>query len=81
MYLHVCVCMYIMCICSVVCRTPEGKIMLYCKGADNIMIDRLAPGHLALENLKRTLAHYGNEGLFWRIRTSLLVYKWVSFDV
>jgi phospholipid-transporting ATPase len=46
----------------VVCRTPEGKIMLYCKGADNIMIDRLAPGHLTLETLKSTLAHYGNEG-------------------
>ena len=56
-----CVLSYIY-ICSVVCRTPEGKIMLYCKGADNIMIDRLAPGHLTLETLKSTLAHYGNEG-------------------
>jgi magnesium-transporting ATPase (P-type) len=25
---------------SVVCRTPEGKLMLYVKGAHNIMIDR-----------------------------------------
>jgi magnesium-transporting ATPase (P-type) len=27
---------------SVVCRTPEGKLVLYVKGADNIMVERLA---------------------------------------
>jgi hypothetical protein len=48
---------------SVVCRTPEGKIMVYCKGADNIMIDRLAPDQRAVAMMKNALAHYGNEGL------------------
>lgn len=48
---------------SVVCRTPEGKIMLYCKGADNIMIDRLVPDQRAVAVMKSALAHYGNEGL------------------
>ena len=48
---------------SVVCRTPEGKIMLYCKGADNVMIDRLAPGQQTVSKMKSALAHYGTEGL------------------
>ena len=26
---------------SLVVRTPEGKIMLYVKGADNVMVERL----------------------------------------
>ena len=48
---------------SVVCRTPEGKIMLYCKGADNVMLDRLAPGQQTVSKMKSALAHYGTEGL------------------
>ena len=48
---------------SVVCKTPEGKILLYVKGADNIMIDRLAPGQADVETMKTTLANYGTEGL------------------
>jgi len=48
---------------SVVCRTPEGKLMLYVKGADNIMIDRLAKNQSDLNAMHATLGNYGTEGL------------------
>lgn len=26
---------------SIVCRTPDGKLCIYCKGADNMILPRL----------------------------------------
>ena len=48
---------------SVVCRTPEGKIELYVKGADNIMVERLAKNQSELDAMAATLINYGTEGL------------------
>uniref|UniRef100_A0A7S0EQ35 Phospholipid-transporting ATPase n=1 Tax=Hanusia phi TaxID=3032 RepID=A0A7S0EQ35_9CRYP len=48
---------------SVVCRTPERKIMLYCKGADNVMLERIAPNQRQRSVMESALTHYANEGL------------------
>ena len=39
---------------STVVRTPERKIMLYCKGADTVILERLGKNQLYVE---KTLAH------------------------
>jgi len=39
---------------STVIRTPEGKIKLYCKGADTVILERLAKNQLYTE---KTLLH------------------------
>lgn len=39
---------------STVVRTPEGKIVLYCKGADTVILERLGKNQLYVE---KTLAH------------------------
>ena len=39
---------------STVVRGPDGKIKLYCKGADTVIVERLAPSQPYTE---RTLAH------------------------
>ncbi|KAK1329132.1 hypothetical protein QTO34_011311 [Cnephaeus nilssonii] len=57
---------------SVIVRNPEGKIRLYCKGADTILLDRLHPS--TQELLTSTTDHlneYAGEGL----RTLVLAYK------
>eukprot|EP00069_Balaena_mysticetus_P016149 bmy_09703T0 len=57
---------------SVIVRNPEGKIRLYCKGADTILLDRLH--HSTQELLNTTTDHlneYAGEGL----RTLVLAYK------
>lgn len=48
---------------SVVCRTPEGKLLLYVKGADNIMMDCLAPGQSEVDVMSQALRNFGTEGL------------------
>eukprot|EP00286_Rhodomonas_abbreviata_P023395 CAMPEP_0181305238 /NCGR_PEP_ID=MMETSP1101-20121128/9612_1 /TAXON_ID=46948 /ORGANISM="Rhodomonas abbreviata, Strain Caron Lab Isolate" /LENGTH=1030 /DNA_ID=CAMNT_0023411119 /DNA_START=762 /DNA_END=3857 /DNA_ORIENTATION=- len=48
---------------SVVCRTPEKKLMLYCKGADNVMLERLAPGQASQAGMTSQLGIYATEGL------------------
>lgn len=48
---------------SVVVRTPEKKIMLYCKGADNVMMERLAAGQALQQRMHDQLAVYATEGL------------------
>uniref|UniRef100_A0A8B9VQZ7 Phospholipid-transporting ATPase n=1 Tax=Anas zonorhyncha TaxID=75864 RepID=A0A8B9VQZ7_9AVES len=50
---------------SVIVRSPEGKIRLYCKGADTILLERLHPANQDLTN------EYAGEGL----RTLVLAYK------
>lgn len=39
---------------STVIRGPDGKIKLYCKGADTVILERLGPNQLYTD---RTLAH------------------------
>jgi phospholipid-transporting ATPase len=39
---------------STVVRGPDGKIKLYCKGADNVIFERLAPSQ---SHTEKTLAH------------------------
>ncbi|TPX37615.1 hypothetical protein SmJEL517_g00757 [Synchytrium microbalum] len=49
---------------SVIVRTPEGKIMIFCKGADNILLARL---HESQHDQQRDtfvhLSEFANEGL------------------
>ncbi|XP_006359578.1 phospholipid-transporting ATPase 3-like [Solanum tuberosum] len=62
---------------SVVCRYPEGRLVLYCKGADNVIYERLRDGDNDLR--KRTREHleqFGAAGL----RTLCLAYRDVTPD-
>lgn len=57
---------------SVIVREPSGKLMLYCKGADTIVFQRLSAKSSQL--MKKTQEHlndYGKEGL----RTLVLAKK------
>ncbi|NWH62786.1 AT8B2 ATPase, partial [Geococcyx californianus] len=57
---------------SVIVRSPEGKIRLYCKGADTILLERLHPVNQDLSNITTDhLNEYAGEGL----RTLVLAYK------
>ncbi|XP_068270489.1 phospholipid-transporting ATPase ID isoform X1 [Nyctibius grandis] len=57
---------------SVIVRSPEGKIRLYCKGADTILLERLHPVNQDLANVTTDhLNEYAGEGL----RTLVLAYK------
>lgn len=56
---------------STIFRCPDGKVRLYCKGADTVILERLAPG---TPNIERTLQHleeYATDGL----RTLCLAYR------
>lgn len=61
---------------SVIVRIPEGKIVLYCKGADSVIYERLAKDHD--ENLKaqthRDMEAFANGGL----RTLCIAYRVLS---
>jgi phospholipid-transporting ATPase len=49
---------------STIFRTPEGKIVCYCKGADTVILERLAKDHN--DYIEATLTHleeYASEGL------------------
>jgi phospholipid-transporting ATPase len=39
---------------STIVRGPDGKIKLYCKGADTVILERLAPSQLYTE---KTVTH------------------------
>ncbi|NXP18559.1 AT8B2 ATPase, partial [Scytalopus superciliaris] len=63
---------------SVIVRCPEGKIRLYCKGADTILLERLHPVNQDLTsittdhlNVSDHLQEYAGEGL----RTLVLAYR------
>ncbi|XP_022881004.1 phospholipid-transporting ATPase 3-like [Olea europaea var. sylvestris] len=62
---------------SVVCRYPDGRLVLYCKGADTVIYERLADSE---NDLKRTtrdhLEQFGAAGL----RTLCLAYRDLSSD-
>jgi phospholipid-transporting ATPase len=48
---------------SMVVRTPDKKIMLYVKGADNVMLERLHPETKLVDELTEALKGFANEGL------------------
>eukprot|EP00741_Cyanophora_paradoxa_P014287 tig00020780_g13779.t1 len=48
---------------SVIVRTPEGEIKLYCKGADSVIIDRLRAADPLLETTQRHLDEFALDGL------------------
>ena len=48
---------------SVVVRSPEGDIVLYTKGADNVIYERLAPNQGFVEDTKKLLEKHAAEGL------------------
>ncbi|MCH95034.1 phospholipid-transporting ATPase 3-like, partial [Trifolium medium] len=63
---------------SVVCRYPNGRLVLYCKGADNVIYERLVDGSNDIKTVTREhLEQFGSAGL----RTLCLAYKELHPDV
>ncbi|XP_061338280.1 phospholipid-transporting ATPase 3-like [Gastrolobium bilobum] len=63
---------------SVVCRYPDGRLLLYCKGADTVIYERLADGNNDIKKVTRNhLEQFGSAGL----RTLCLAYKELHPDV
>ncbi|KQK18404.1 hypothetical protein BRADI_1g42310v3 [Brachypodium distachyon] len=57
---------------SVIVKEPEGRILLFSKGADSVMFSRLAPtGRKFEEETKRHINEYSDSGL----RTLVLAYR------
>ena len=48
---------------SMVVRTPEGTLELYCKGADDVVFSRLAGKEKYLDRLAHHLRFFGVHGL------------------
>ncbi|XP_074589992.1 phospholipid-transporting ATPase 3-like [Curcuma longa] len=62
---------------SVVCRYPNGRLVLYCKGADNVIYERLAGTNQDIKRLTREhLEQFGSSGL----RTLCLAYRDLAID-
>lgn len=61
---------------TVVVKTPEGKILVICKGADSIIEKRLRAGQDHLKRTQNFLDAYAKEGL----RTLLIASKEISDD-
>ncbi|KAL5976712.1 Phospholipid-transporting ATPase 3 [Asimina triloba] len=62
---------------SVICRYPNGRLVLYCKGADTVIYERLTNGHGNIKTLTREhLEQFGSAGL----RTLCLAYKNLSSE-
>ncbi|KAM9805955.1 phospholipid-transporting ATPase ID isoform 5-T5 [Syngnathus typhle] len=60
---------------SVIVRNPEGRIRLYCKGADTVLLERLRPCKQDLINMTSDhLNEYATDGL----RTLALAYRDLS---
>ncbi|KAG6549287.1 hypothetical protein Mapa_009273 [Marchantia paleacea] len=56
---------------SVICRYPSGRLVLYCKGADTVIYERMADGQNPYRDITRDhLERYGEDGL----RTLCLAY-------
>ncbi|KAH9606858.1 hypothetical protein KSS87_020266 [Heliosperma pusillum] len=63
---------------SVICRYPDGRLVLYCKGADNVIYERLSEGGDGLKNATREhLEQFGSSGL----RTLCLAYRNLNSDM
>ncbi|KIJ26520.1 hypothetical protein M422DRAFT_272396 [Sphaerobolus stellatus SS14] len=48
---------------STIVRTPDGRIKLFCKGADTVILERLAPNQPYTEKTLQHLEDYATEGL------------------
>lgn len=48
---------------SAIIRGPDGKVKLYCKGADTVILERLAENNPYVEPTLIHLEDYANEGL------------------
>ncbi|KAF2222598.1 putative phospholipid-transporting ATPase [Elsinoe ampelina] len=48
---------------STIYRCPDGKIRCYCKGADTVILERLAPNNPIVETTLQHLEEYAAEGL------------------
>lgn len=61
---------------SVVMRCPDGRLVLYCKGADSVIYARLAKDHdVALkEQTSKDMETFANNGL----RTLCIAYRWLG---
>uniref|UniRef100_A0A2P2LHY8 Phospholipid-transporting ATPase n=1 Tax=Rhizophora mucronata TaxID=61149 RepID=A0A2P2LHY8_RHIMU len=63
---------------SVVCRYPDGRLVLYCKGADTVIYERLINGNDNLKKISREhLEQFGSAGL----RTLCLAYRDLSPEI
>ncbi|MCH89688.1 phospholipid-transporting ATPase 3-like, partial [Trifolium medium] len=57
---------------SVVCRYPDGRLVLYCKGADTVIYERLSDSNNDIKKITREyLEQFGSSGL----RTLCLAYR------
>ncbi|KAK7023178.1 P-type phospholipid transporter [Favolaschia claudopus] len=61
---------------STIYRAPDGRLVMYCKGADSVMYARLAPDHdpVLKESTRRDMEAFANSGL----RTLCVAWKLVS---
>ncbi|KAI8876251.1 phospholipid-translocating P-type ATPase [Backusella circina FSU 941] len=48
---------------SAIIRGPDGKVKLYCKGADTVILERLVPENPFTESTLRHLEEFASEGL------------------
>lgn len=48
---------------SAIFRCPDGRIRLYCKGADTVIMERLSPGNPYVEATMQHLEEYAVDGL------------------
>uniref|UniRef100_A0A3B5AIS3 Phospholipid-transporting ATPase n=1 Tax=Stegastes partitus TaxID=144197 RepID=A0A3B5AIS3_9TELE len=61
---------------SIILKFPDGRIRLYCKGADTVIYERLAPNTRHKESTQTALDIFANETL----RTLCLCYKDISAE-
>ncbi|XP_078265670.1 phospholipid-transporting ATPase IC [Rhinoraja longicauda] len=59
---------------SIILRDPEGKVKLYCKGADTVIYERLHPNNPIKDSTDEDLKAFADETL----RTLCLAYKDIS---
>lgn len=61
---------------SVVMRCPDGRLILYCKGADSVIYARLAKDHdpVLKEQTSKDMEMFANSGL----RTLCIAYRWLE---
>jgi phospholipid-translocating ATPase len=61
---------------SVIVRNPQGQIVLYCKGADSVIYERLAEDHdtVVQEKISKDMETFANSGL----RTLCIAYRSMS---
>jgi phospholipid-translocating ATPase len=61
---------------SVVMRSPDGRLILYCKGADSVIYARLAKDHdpVLKDQTSKDMEMFANSGL----RTLCIAYRWLE---